>query len=86
MDGMGHSVCSPRPAGGTGVKPWFGQEPSPWLCLSVHSTGAAGRAKTGNLNFTMGMARFLSGLCALPASCPLLLVLGAEGRKREKKP
>lgn len=79
MGGMGHSVWPPRPEGVTGRKPWFGLEPSLWLCLSLHSTGAA-----GNLNFIISMARSLSGLCALPASCPLLQALGVEWGKREK--
>lgn len=78
MGGMGHSVWSPRSGGMTGVKPWFGQEPSPWLGLSVHGTGAAGRAKSGNLNFEINMARSLSRLCALPASW------GQNGEKGKK--
>lgn len=84
LGGMGHSVWSPRPGGLPGGKPWFGLEPSPCLCLSVHGTGAGGRVKAGNLNFVISMARSLSRLCALPASCLPLLALGAEWGKREK--
>lgn len=82
---MGHSVWPPRPESVTGGKPWFGLEPSLWFCLSVRSTGTAGRAKTGNLNFIISMARSLSGLCALHASRPPLQALGGRVRKKRKK-
>lgn len=85
MGVMGHSVWPPRPESVTGGKPWFGLEPSLWFCLSVHSTGTAGRAKTGNLNFIISMARSLSGLCALHASRPPLQALGGRVRKKRKK-